>query len=164
MCHTCPLANQGKCDDHRLFRCPNTLKCISKHRLVDGIEDCLGGFDEKVDACEFDPKNRFRCSSERKCLSPRLVQNGMKDCVNGEDERNREENELSFWQICNEYIHIEDQNETDENNCAVWPCSNQYTHCDGPPSCLNYADEMNCSLGWYACPPNHYPCVTGLSC
>jgi hypothetical protein len=72
--HTClPIdknGNETDCFDPSLFHCPNTSKCISKHRLLDGIVDCYGGADEMfTDSCNLNDTHRFRCLSEDKCIS-----------------------------------------------------------------------------------------------
>ncbi|CAF4262485.1 unnamed protein product [Rotaria socialis] len=91
--HTCLLyngvLNSDDCSDQSLFHCSGTLKCISKHRLVDGIIDCPDGSDETYElSCDLNDPFRFKCISENKCISPVLVRNIIVDCVGGEDERN----------------------------------------------------------------------------
>ncbi|CAF1489552.1 unnamed protein product, partial [Didymodactylos carnosus] len=75
------------CSHPSLFHCPLSLKCISKHRLVDGWNDCYFGEDELFSACQLNDSWRFICESEpNKCLSMIALGNGDKNCRNGEDE------------------------------------------------------------------------------
>ncbi|CAF4856384.1 unnamed protein product, partial [Rotaria sp. Silwood1] len=96
------------CSHPSLFHCSLSSKCISKHRLLDGISDCYYGEDEAdVHACHLNDSQRFICESEsNKCLSLILVQNGNKDCKDGEDEmtenqRNMLKGIVPFSLICN---------------------------------------------------------------
>ncbi|CAF1466490.1 unnamed protein product [Adineta steineri] len=70
-----------------LFHCLQSLKCISKHRLSDGSNDCYYGEDESFSACQLNDSKRFICPSEsNKCLSIVTLENRKTDCLNGEDE------------------------------------------------------------------------------
>ena len=47
--------------------CANLWKYISKHRLVDGIQDCIANDDETLaDNCSLNQTHRFPCSDIRK--------------------------------------------------------------------------------------------------
>ena len=167
--HTClsvdQTENEISCSHPSMFHCPNTSKCISKHRLLDGIEDCYGGADETyIGSCKLNDSHRFRCSSEEKCLSPVLLRDDQEHCLGGADEIPTVEQKLSFQKLCNGYTHfapvlIDNQNKTDETNCEQWPCSNQYTRCDGAWTCSNGADELNCDEN-SKCYPDRHECVS----
>ncbi|CAF0930767.1 unnamed protein product [Adineta steineri] len=157
--------NETHCVHPSLFHCPGTLKCISKHRLVDGISDCFEKIDETYnDSCKLNDKHRFRCSSENKCISRILVRDGVGNCYGKEDELVPTYNKLFYENLCNGYTHnlpilFNEQNETDETNCEHWPCNNQYTRCDGAWTCLNGADELNCNP-LSKCYPDHHECIS----
>ena len=139
--------NESDCFHSSLFHCPDTSKCISKRRLLDGIVDCYGGADETyVDSYQLNDKHRFRCTSENKYILSILVQDDIKHCRGGEDELEPHENTLYYLNLCNEYTHmapvfVDGQNETDESNCDEWPCDNPYTRCDGMWTCPNGARD-----------------------
>ena len=134
-----------------LFRCPNSTKCISKHRLIDGIVDCAGGEDETyMNSCELGHRDRFKCSNDRRCLAPILIEDGRRDCASDNDEAKeldaREDNQTSFQNMCNGFVEmepvkIEGREETDETHCEHWNCSNAYTRFDGIWNCPNGLDE-----------------------
>ncbi|CAF1112054.1 unnamed protein product [Rotaria sordida] len=157
--------NETHCRHSSLFHCPGTSKCISKHRLLDGIDDCYGGADEKYEgSCNLNQTHRFRCSSENKCISPILMRDGTKHCKDGEDEILFSKKTFSYQNLCNGYINLspefdDEQNETDETNCEQWPCNNQYTRCDGAWTCKNGTDELNCNQS-SKCYPNRHECVS----
>ncbi|UJR19055.1 hypothetical protein I4U23_022186 [Adineta vaga] len=169
--HTCLLidktGNETDCFYSSLFHCSNTSKCISKHRVLDGISDCINSIDEDdVDSCKFNDKYRFYCSSKNKCLSPVLIQNLQTDCVNSDDETFDTNKRFSFQNLCNGYTQlsstiIDGKKETDETNCEHWPCNNQYTQCNGAWECSNGLDEVNCDLT-SPCYPNHHLCVSPI--
>jgi hypothetical protein len=79
------------CNLSTLYQCENSIKCISKHRLVDGIKDCPFGDDEKFnESCSLnDVHHRFKCPADygNKCWAPLIILDGKKDCKLGEDER-----------------------------------------------------------------------------
>jgi hypothetical protein len=167
--HTClPVdesGNETNCFHPSLFHCPKTSKCISKHRLLDGIDDCPGGADELyTESCNLSHRHRFRCTSENKCISPVLMHDYVNHCHEGEDENLRYKQKLQFQYLCDEYtdlpaLLIDGKNETDETNCEQWPCDNPYTRCDGAWTCPNGADEINCN-STSKCYPNHHECVS----
>jgi hypothetical protein len=157
--------NETHCVHPSLFHCPNTSKCISKHRLVDGISNCYEKIDETDnDSCQLNDKHRFRCSSENKCISRILVGDNFNNWYGKEDEMIPMYNKLFYKNLCNGYTHhlpilVNEQNETDETNCEQWPCNNQYTRCDGAWTCLNGADELNCNP-LSKCYPNYHECIS----
>ncbi|CAF0920155.1 unnamed protein product [Adineta ricciae] len=141
------------------YHCPNTTKCISKHRILDGINDCYDGSDEMYsNSCELnDVKFRFRCSSRI---------NETKYDIEIKYEESRQQ-EWFFPQICNGFVDVEPilidgEIETDETNCdnKIWPCSNQYTRCDYAWSCLNGADEAYCGLSKVCPQPGYHECIS----
>ncbi|CAF1382823.1 unnamed protein product [Adineta steineri] len=97
------------CSFPSLFHCSQSLKCISKHRLSDGSNDCYYGEDESFSACQINDSKRFICSSEpNKCLSIVALENRKTDCLDGEDEltydeRNAFQGLIPFGFICNCY-------------------------------------------------------------
>jgi hypothetical protein len=119
-----------------LFHCPRTSKCISTHRLVDGIDDYYEDTDEDyINPYHLKQSHRFQCSSDNKFISPILVHDQIKHCKDGEDEVLSSKKKFSFQDLCNGYVHllsefIDGQNETDKTNCQQRPCINQYTRGD----------------------------------
>ena len=120
---TIDLYNNGThCQHPSLFRCPDTSKCFSKHRLVDGRVDCLK-FDENYDkSCDLNDRFRFRCTSENKCLSSILRRDSKKQCLKGEDESLTKEIRVLFQYFCNGFVNIlagaiDNETETDETHC-----------------------------------------------
>lgn len=155
--------------------CPNTSKCISKQRLVDGVPDCYKAIDEFFeDSCQLkDDRYRFQCSSQKKCIPWRNVMDKVWDCIDYEDELTeldtREKPKNFFQIICDGYEHIShpmdsvDHYETDEINCEEWPCNNIYTRDDRALTCFNAEDELDRWLLLHEfgiCPINHYPCIS----
>ncbi|CAF4689051.1 unnamed protein product, partial [Rotaria sp. Silwood2] len=71
-----------------MYRCANSSKCISKYRLLDGIQDCLANDDETYgNSCSLGHHYRFQCSDDwPKCLSPLLIHDDYEDCPVGEEE------------------------------------------------------------------------------
>ncbi|CAF5019283.1 unnamed protein product, partial [Rotaria sp. Silwood1] len=124
-----------------LYHCINSTKCISKHRILDGIRDCRLGDDEE-------------CSLHNSDLYP---------CPNENDEQifdnDRFENRLTFSAICDGYYSLTHINATDETECELWQCNNTYTHCDGFWTCLNGLDEVNCPSSHCLLPLEH-ECVS----
>ena len=153
--HACTSVSAELCHHNEsLYTCDETMKCIWKHRLLDGIEDCLLKDDEEfLDSCALNQSN-FRLACNEKCYSPLTIRDHVEHCSQKQDEQspyiNNVQNEIIFQTICDRYVEInppisiEGQNYTDENECDFWPCSNSYTRCNGIWNCLNGADEMNC--------------------
>ncbi|CAF4061147.1 unnamed protein product [Adineta steineri] len=119
------------CSHSSLFHCSRSLKCISKHRLVDGyiaiengIKDCEHGDDEW-------PANR----------------------------RDIRSNTVPFAIFCDgetDLLLMDTLNYTDETSCEWWPCNNPYFRCDNAWHCLNGVDELNCPNA--KCPSNEHLC------
>ncbi|CAF1373254.1 unnamed protein product [Adineta steineri] len=135
--------------------CKDSSKCISFHRLLDGVRDCANSSDEKNnDSCLLNDSWRFKCPSEDRCISPLLIRNGEKNCANEEDEMTLsnfdQTQQVHFPTICDGFtdslpINLSNnETETDETNCEHWSCSNIYTRCDNIWNCRNGEDELNC--------------------
>ncbi|CAF2407172.1 unnamed protein product [Rotaria sp. Silwood2] len=127
------------CSHSSLFHCPRSLKCISKHRLNDGENDCYFAEDEMYPACSLNDSWRFTCPSERnKCLSIIAIENEKQYCRNGEDEWNDYQREIlkgniPFGLFCdgiNDLKWANMSNDTDETHCEWWPCNNEYFQCN----------------------------------
>lgn len=131
------------CSDLMHYRCTHSSKCISKHRLVDGSQECIGNDDEIFNqTCSLNETFRFRCSDEpNKCISSILISDGTQDCIFSEDEdififENRQSMvDISFPITCDNFqelkpIEIDGRNETDETECGFWPCDSTYTKCN----------------------------------
>jgi hypothetical protein len=80
--------NKTHCPESSMLRCPGTNKCISTRRIMNGISDCYGAFDEShlANSCALNVKYRFNCTSENKCLLPTMKSHSVKQCIGGEDE------------------------------------------------------------------------------
>lgn len=167
--HTClsvdKTGNETDCFHPSLFHCPITSKCISKHRLLNGVMDCIDMADEfYTESCNLNHRHRFRCASENKCISPVLMRNRRKDCREGEDEHISYEQKLPFQYLCDGYtdlatVLINGKNETGETSCEQWSCDNPYTRCDGAWTCPNGADEISCKSA-SKCYPDRHECVS----
>ncbi|CAF0841182.1 unnamed protein product [Adineta steineri] len=162
-------ANDTHCSDPTMLRCLRTNKCISKRRIMDGISDCYGDFDESLSAnsCALNDTYRFACTSESKCLQPNLLNDRKTHCVGKEDEFYRDGiitniHQLPFSAICDNWIDMfTSTNETDETYCGEqWQCVNQYTRCNSVWNCPKGIDEINCSSS-FRCPADHHPCFLG---
>ncbi|CAF1451266.1 unnamed protein product [Adineta ricciae] len=155
-----------------LYHCQNSTKCISKHRLMDGIQDCILNDDENISySCELDDQHfRFQCTNSvgkiDKCLSIITVHNQHFDCDKGNDEidlgRELNQENIPFATLCDGFIDLIDpeNNETDESHCFWWQCNNIYTRCNGVWNCQNGADELNCSYLPIKCPEMQHRCVS----
>ena len=141
-----------------MYPCSNASKCISNHRLLDGIQDCPRNDDETFnDTCSLNQTHRFQCSiTKNKCFSPLLIQDDYCDCPNCEDEifspskNNVKEVHIPFYLICDGFqditsILIDGRYETDETEFNEWQCNNYYTSCNNIWNCPNGIDEINCS-------------------
>ena len=158
------------CSSSSMYQCINSSKCISKHRLLDGVRNCPLADDENYNqSCLLsDIRQRFKCIDEGndKCFTFLATQNGRKECKYGEDEYTTDnafvKTHISFQTICDGIIHllpllIDGQNETDETKCESWQCNNTYSRCDDIWLCKNGADEVDCSPT--SCPTHHHSCV-----
>jgi hypothetical protein len=77
-------------DTKQSFLCRESLQCISKHRLRDGIWDCsLSEDEDDSQTCYMKNKHRFKCSESGKssvCLSLSVIGDEQFDCDKGIDE------------------------------------------------------------------------------
>ncbi|CAF4581754.1 unnamed protein product, partial [Rotaria sp. Silwood2] len=170
------------CNKPNMYRCINSSKCISIHRLKDGISDCYYNDDEEFnianDISSFKQLLKFfKCTKTNNFISYKLVEDGECNCSPNDDGFCEDEypyiyyaqKHISFQTICDGFtellpINIDGQNHTDETECEQWFCNNTYTHCDGIWNCLNGADEINCnSLSLLNCPVSHHICVSYLT-
>lgn len=130
-------SNSTHCRDPSLYRCLNTSKCISAHRINDGVHDCYYDDDESYTNSTFHPSNFL--------YHPAVFRN------------------YSLYPaLCDGYvdeIYVKIENETDESNCEWWPCNNIYTRCNQIWNCPNGIDEVNCPELPF-CPLGEYPCVS----
>ncbi|CAF3166647.1 unnamed protein product, partial [Rotaria sp. Silwood2] len=165
------LTNTTHCLYSSLYQCSNTLTCISKHRLLDGNQDCYMNDDETFNnSCSLDHQHRFKCSMEDRCISWISVHDFKTDCLINDDEALADieipKRRISFQTICDgfqelSFIMINEQNESDETNCHLWPCNTIYSRCDGIWNCLDGADEVNCSVSF--CSPSNHMCVSPIT-
>ncbi|CAF3449537.1 unnamed protein product, partial [Rotaria sp. Silwood2] len=154
----CFLTSSQSCSNNvTTHRCANSSKCISKHRLLDGVQDCLENDDESfTDSCSLNHTDRHRCiDTEKKCISPFVLHDGQFDCPAGEDEFKSlsrivtSQTQISFFTLCDGFqelipILIDGRNHTDETECHQWPCRNLYTACNNIWNCPDGSDEQNC--------------------
>ncbi|CAF1489278.1 unnamed protein product [Adineta ricciae] len=162
------IYNDSKlCDEYNLYRCIDSHKCVSKHRLLDRIQDCYHKDDEDVSVlnrnCSTQQSpNYFKCETTNECIPLRLVRDGKCHCTPNQifgqytkcDDENRAgqdfRSQIIFPFICDHMTHlypklIDGRNQTDETDCEHWPCNNIYTRCNKWWNCPNGADELNCS-------------------
>jgi hypothetical protein len=160
-------------------------ECISKYRIRDGLPDCLGIHDEKLDLDKNDcPKNvgrhRFQCfNDERKCLTLDRLGTGISDCLNSYDERwygKGSEIRTQFpcspnlkidCDLAKKYIQQSSvKNSTDVNSVNL----EQRTSIDRMPFryyCDSFwdfdknVDEKSSSCQHWICQNNQYQCQTG---
>lgn len=152
-----PKVKTHHCFHSEQYRCVNSSKCISKRRLLDGIQDCMANDDETLsNSCHLNETFRFQCSDQpTKCLSSVLVNDGVQDCLYGEDETSfafsnqQTRMKISFPMTCDYFeelksIEINEHEHTDETECQYWPCETTYTRCNHIWNCPNGFDERNC--------------------
>ncbi|CAF2966223.1 unnamed protein product [Rotaria sp. Silwood2] len=141
-----------------LYKCYNSSKIISKHRIFDENIDCCMIDDENPKlSCLINDKHRIKCIDNDECFSSLHT---IDDCPFNENEI---EKKISFQMFCNGleefyYIDSNGKNFTDESECDYWPCNNIYTRCDSFWTCHNGKDEENCYDK--ICQSNSYPCIS----
>ena len=167
----CPPTKNG-CLYSSLYQCDHSLKCISTDRLLDGINNCPLGDDERKVHRDFlneTNKYRFKCPDTDFSVSPLVLNDGMFDCPYGEDEIDPNQRYLQrnirFKFICDGIqdllpINVNGKNMTDETDCEQWPCNNSYTHCDSIWNCPKGEDEFECKDVAIRCSPLHHPCIS----
>ena len=92
------------CDDGLHNKCisPSYIGCkIQKHKMCDGVKDCIDEGDEIHETCEimtshwnFTCQRRFTLKSIDSGLPISWIMDGFTDCINGEDE------DQSKWTVC----------------------------------------------------------------
>ena len=151
------------CNRSSMYQCFNSPKCISIHRLMNNIEDCLYRDDEEIltnnDSLVIErmKQNSFYCQAKEKYIPLTAVQDGKCDCNYIDDTWCEDENlrmsyirrNMSFQTICDGYtelvpISIDGRNESDETECGQWLCDNVYTRCNRLWNCPNGEDEIGC--------------------
>ena len=160
-----------------LFLCPNSNKYISKHRLVDGIFDCVEDEDESYNnSCDLSSKYRLKCPSDGRCLAPTLINNLNFDCPDHSDEESdvhsQRKHRISFQTLCNRFtniapIMINGREQSDETDCEYWDCDNAYTRNNGIWDCPNGQDERPSPASFTCLSSEHFcisPVTYNLSC
>ena len=148
------------CHETDLFRCGN--KCISKHRLIDGYDDCWDRSDETFNgSCALNDQHRQesapRNDSIDRCYKLFTALKRVKS--SGELTRDFKKRLIPhFPTVCDGYIEFSEGSDTDETDCDHWLCDNQYTRCDLVWNCPNGQDEARCSYS--PCRPNEHPCLS----
>ena len=150
------------CTDSSKFHCNQSMKCISFHRVRDGVDDCFDREDELFPTCSLNDTNRFPCVLPwDKCFSPVAIGNGFYDCNDGTDERIRSKEDFnktqSYATICNGLAAQTIYGYEDTSDCEWWPCKNPYVHCDKIWDCPNGVDELNCPST--TCSLNEHRCT-----
>jgi hypothetical protein len=131
--------------------CPQSLKCISYHRLVESFKDCYYSKGEFYPACQLNDSSRFVClSNSGICLSTIAVSNLSPDCPNSDDDMPSIDRfrlqRAPFSYLCNSRHDgiFAFGEKMDEKYCEQWPCNTSYIRCDEKWNCLNGIDELNC--------------------
>jgi hypothetical protein len=150
------------------FLCEKSGQCISKHRLVDGIDDCRYAEDEdNPHECYMKKQYRLNCSGNSSpCLFVSAIGDDVTQCVSGNDEYMRElkwnladrkcrkPNSLEC-NILKSYIRSPSSISTIENNKVL--LFRQY--CDTLWQLPKGFDESLCN-DW-KCPKDQYQCLSG---
>ena len=134
--------NSTICNRSNMYQCANSLKCISIHRLRDGVHDCPNNDDENTSSI-----NHTDSTEE-------IIDIGDLDFVLDQESKFKflyAKKHILFQTICDGFtellpIDTNGRNETDETECEQWSCDNIYTRCNGLWNCLDGADEVNCNL------------------
>lgn len=147
-----------------LYCYQNSSKCISKHRIVDGIVDCPYHDDEYANAlsCTVKHSPRFQCDNEEQCRSPTFS----RPAICPSNLRNNLK-ELLFARIYNGFIDLKAQlisgrNHTDETDCELWPCTYTALRCDHFWNCPNGEDEIDSGLS-HIYPSHKLVCVSPIN-
>ncbi|CAF3572262.1 unnamed protein product, partial [Adineta steineri] len=153
-----------RCNQSHLYQCRNSSKCISFHRLINGVTDCPYNDDENIyehtnPGLFAQVKHKYyKCHVTNKYIPQTALFNRGCDCEYDDygfcEDRDRYDNftrrTISFQTICDGFqelypITIDGKNQTDETECKQWECDNMYTRCDKIWNCLDGKDEMNCN-------------------
>ncbi|CAF3921450.1 unnamed protein product [Rotaria sp. Silwood2] len=171
--------NPAVCNNSFMYQCINSSKCISKHRIGDGLFDCDYGDDEQpslhYDLClKGELPMVFKCTSTNKCIDYKKIDNNFCDCGCDEDGLCDDEymflkearRHIAFQAICDGDIQllpitVDGRNETDETECDLWQCNNTFTRCNEIWNCWNGADEVDCEPSQsLQCPLHHHICIS----
>ncbi|CAF1245842.1 unnamed protein product [Didymodactylos carnosus] len=176
--------NYSSCTHPLSFQCKHSQRCISFHRVKDGITDCtfINDENEDVDICQLNLTDHFQCSLiKSNCIHRKHLfdnKNHCKDksdviapfkCKTGDDLGCQilrgftlPVDYFLFQEICNDYPHPELNND-DESDCEEWKqyCSLKYTRCDGVLNCLDGHDEFDCEQKVSRCKTAvEIPCIS----
>ena len=152
------------CEKPQMYQCIHSPKCISVHRLFDGIHDCPYTDDE----------------NQTLIYTSNIIEHQVKDWLKhrieigrtiadiDKDKKEYIKNTILFQYICDRIVDllpiiIDGQNHTDETECQQWECDNLHTHCQHGWSCLNGQDETGCpedSDNPANCSRNFHTCVS----
>ena len=76
-CSLLPLEYNDLHKTCSIYRCDDGSKCLSYHRILDGIEDCSNGEDERrTDSYSYNSTDRFICDNGTKGLPLQMLDNG----------------------------------------------------------------------------------------
>ena len=108
---------KGLCDGNMENSCviPSADCLIHKHRLCDGVYDCIDKSDELADICKFNTADTLRCVrgfgiGDESEIPLSWINDGEEDCRDGRDES-------SGWPLC-DYVRIESQVKLDETDAC----------------------------------------------
>ncbi len=168
------------CNKSIMYPCVNMSKCISIHRINDGIRDFFYGDDEQQlmtieQINSLKPiKNWYQCRNSNTSIASNLVQNDFCNCPEScEDETDYDAQfittHISFQTICDGFtelrpVMIDGREQTDETECEQWQCNNSYTRCNGYWNCPDGVDELNCNPSpLLNCSSDEHMCVSRLT-
>ncbi|CAF3828814.1 unnamed protein product, partial [Rotaria sp. Silwood1] len=176
--------NHSSCQHVSLFHCPNSSKCISRHRIQDDSLDCFNGEDEIFDGICDQLPHRFRCNIDQQCLPRRFLMDFRPQCKDGSDEafgfrctkplsqncdilagRQDTNKEIAFAIICNGIQELrsnfkgDDTDETDCKNASI--CISPFQICDCRRDCPFNDDEERPLCPWNnsSCLSIYFPCT-----
>lgn len=166
--------NSTICNRTSMYQCINSSKCISIHRLMDGIDDCPYLDDENnTDVIKQLEQTQVKRQTSNKSIHKTIIKKGSCDCDYIGYERcydkvtgHKYEMNVLFQATCDGFFELTPQlingeNQTDETECESWECDNRYTHCDGIWNCPKGEDEINCSRRPTTnCSLNDHVCVS----